>query len=151
VRTEASGGQRMGEGNGEEIAVDYIALGQVRKDLNAEKDNVIAARDAMIAPAAGMFGDSADGKYLFNLVKEGHRAIDEALTESATAITRMDEGIEAAVTELEGADAEAEAAALVVRKFLEATQIMSNPLVLFNKDTLAKRPQHTDLSQPRRL
>jgi hypothetical protein len=128
----------MGEGNGEEIAVDYIALGQVRKDLNAEKDSVIAARDAMTAPAAGMFGDSADGRYLFNLVKEGHRAIDEALTESVTAITRMDEGIDAAVKQLEDADAQSEAAALVIRKFMEATQIMSNPLVLLNKDTLAK-------------
>lgn len=128
----------MGEGNGQEIAVDYIALGQVRKDLNEEKENVVAAREAMTVPAAGMFGDSADGKYLFSLVKEGHEAIRTALTESVTAITRMDEGIEVAVKELEGADAEAEAAALVIQKFVEATQIMSNPLVLFNKDTLAK-------------
>jgi hypothetical protein len=138
VRSEASGGRIMGSGQGEEIAVDYIALGQVRKDLNAEKDNVVAARDAMIAPAAGMFGDSADGKYLFGLVKDGHKAIADALTESETAMTRMDEGIEIAVKELEGADAQAEAAALVIRKFVEATQIMSNPLVLLNKDTLAK-------------
>lgn len=128
----------MGNGDGEEIAVDYIALGQVRKDLNAEKDNVVAARDAMIAPTAGMFGDSADGKYLFSLVKEGHKAIADALTESETAMTRMDEGIEVAVKELESADAQAEAVALVIRKFVEATQIMSNPLVLLNKDTLAK-------------
>ncbi|MET8520484.1 hypothetical protein [Nocardioides sp. NPDC004968] len=128
----------MGEGNGQEVAVDYIALGQVRKDLNAEKDNVVAARDAMTAPAAGMFGDSADGKYLFSLVQEGHRAIRTALTESESAITRMDEGIGVAVKELEGADAQAEAAALVIQKFVEATRIMSNPLVLLNKDTLAK-------------
>ena len=128
----------MGEGNGQEIAVDYIALGQVREDLNAEKDNVVAARDAMTAPSAGMFGDSADGKYLFSLVKEGHEAIAEALTESETAMNKMDEGIAVAVKELEGADAEAEAAALVIQKFVEATKIMSNPLVLFNKDTIAK-------------
>lgn len=128
----------MGNGNGQEVAVDYIALGQVRKDLTDEKENVAAAREAMTAPAAGMFGDSADGKYLFNLVKEGHKAIDKALTESETAITKMDQGIEYAVKELEGADAEAEAAALMIQKFVEATQIMSNPLVLFNKDTLAK-------------
>ncbi|OIJ25841.1 hypothetical protein [Nocardioides luteus] len=128
----------MGKGDGEEIAVDYIALGQVRKDLNAEKENVVAARAALIAPAAGMFGDSANGTYLFGLVKDGHKAIADALKESETAMTRMDEGIEVAVKELEGADAQAEAAALVIRKFVEATQIMSNPLVLFNKDTLAK-------------
>jgi len=127
----------MGD-NGQEVAVDYIALGQVQEDLNAEKENVKAARDAMTPPAAGMFGDSADGKYLFSLVQEGHRAIDKALTESETAITRMDEGIQAAVKELEGADAEAEAAAFVIQKFIEATSIMSNPLVLFNKDTLGK-------------
>jgi hypothetical protein len=127
----------MGD-NGQEVAVDYIALGQVQEDLNAEKENVKAARDAMTPPTAGMFGDSADGKYLFSLVQEGHRAIDKALTESETAITRMDEGIQAAVKELEGADAEAEAAAFVIQKFIEATSIMSNPLVLFNKDTLGK-------------
>lgn len=128
----------MGEGNGQQIAVDYIALGQVQEDLNAEKDNVKAAREAMTPPSAGMFGDSADGKYLFSLVMEGHRAIDQALTESETAITRMDEGIAAAVKELEGADAEAEVAALVIQKFIEATRIMSNPLVLFNTDTITK-------------
>ncbi|MEI7056256.1 hypothetical protein WBG06_10605 [Nocardioides sp. CCNWLW239] len=128
----------MGD-NGHEVAVDYLALGQVRDDLNAEKDNVVAAREAMTPPAAGMFGDSADGKYLFSLVQEGHKAIDKALTESETAITRMDEGIAAAVKELEGADAEAEVAAMVIQKFIEATKIMSNPLVLFNKDTLARR------------
>lgn len=127
----------MGD-NGQEIAVDYIALGQVREDLNAEKANVKAARDAMTPPAAGMFGDSADGKYLFSLVQEGHRAISQALTESETAITKMDEGIQAAVTELEDADAEAEAAAFVIRKFIEATSIMSNPLVLFNTNTIGK-------------
>ena len=127
----------MGD-NGQEVAVDYIALGQVQEDLNTEKENVKAAREAMIPPAAGMFGDSADGRYLFSLVTEGHRAIRTALTESETAITRMDEGIAAAVKELEGADAEAEVAALVIQKFIEATSIMSNPLVLFNKDTLAK-------------
>lgn len=128
----------MGNGNGQEVAVDYLALGQVREDLNVEKESVVTAREAMTVPAAGMFGDSADGKYLFSLVKEGHAAIRTALTESETAMTKMDQGIEVAVKELEGADAEAEAAALVIQKFLEATQIMSNPLVLFNKDTLAK-------------
>ncbi|MFJ2759314.1 hypothetical protein ACIO3S_27205 [Nocardioides sp. NPDC087217] len=127
----------MGD-NGHEVGVDYLALGQVRKDLEAEKNNVQAAREALTAPAAGMFGDSADGKYLFSLVKEGHQAIRTALTESETALTRMDEGIGAAITELEGADAEAEAAAVVIQKFVEATRIMSNPLVLLNKDTLAK-------------
>lgn len=127
----------MGD-NGHEVGVDYLALGQVRKDLDAEKNNVQAAREALTAPAAGMFGDSADGKYLFSLVKEGHQAIRTALTESETALTRMDEGIGAAITELEGADAEAEAAAVVIQKFVEATRIMSNPLVLLNKDTLAK-------------
>lgn len=127
----------MGD-NGHEVAVDYIALGQVRDDLDTENKNVIAARDGMTAPAAGMFGDSADGKYLFSLVQEGHRAIHTALTESTTAITRMDEGIELAITELEDADAEAEATALMIQKFVDATQIMSNPLVLFNKDTLSK-------------
>ena len=128
----------MGEGNGQEIAVDYIALGQVRKDLTEEKDNVVAARDSLIEPSAGMFGDSADGKYLYNLVEEGHRAIRQALDESKTALTTMDEGIEVAVKELEGADAEAEATALIIQKFVEATRIMSTPLVLFNKETLAK-------------
>lgn len=127
----------MGD-NGHEVGVDYLALGQVRKDLEAEKNNVQAAREALAAPAAGMFGDSADGKYLFSLVKVGHQAIRTALTESETALTRMDEGIGAAITELEGADAEAEAAAVVIQKFVEATRIMSNPLVLLNKDTLAK-------------
>ncbi|GGR43921.1 hypothetical protein J2S40_004184 [Nocardioides luteus] len=128
----------MGEGNGQEIAVDYIALGQVREDLNVEKENIANAKGGMTAPAAGMFGDSADGKYLFSLVAAGHTAIQTALTESETAITKMDEGIDLAVKELEGADAEAEAAALVLQKFVEATTIMSNPLVLFNKDTLSK-------------
>lgn len=130
----------MGEGNGHEVAVDYLALGQVRADLDAEKQNVIAAREGMTAPAAGMFGGSADGNYLFNLVSEGHEAIERALTESETAITTMDEGIDYAIKELEGADAEAEAAALVLQKFVDATQIMSNPLVLFNKETLSKGP-----------
>lgn len=128
----------MGEGNGHEVGVDYLALGQVRKDLEAEKNNVVVARDGMTAPSAGMFGGSADGIYLFNLVKEGHEAIDKALTESETALTRMDEGVGLAIKELEGADAEAEAAAVVIQKFVEATRIMSTPLVLFNKDTLAK-------------
>jgi hypothetical protein len=127
----------MGD-NGHEVGVDYLALGQVRKDLETEKNTVQAARAGMTDPVAGMFGDSADGKYLFSLVKEGHEAIRTALTESETALTRMDEGIGAAITELEGADAEAEAAAVVIQKFVEATTIMSNPLVLFNTDTLAK-------------
>lgn len=127
----------MGDGNGHEVAVDYLALGQVRSDLQEEKKNVVAAREAMTPPVAGMFGDSADGNYLFNLVKDGHEAIGTALTESETALTTMDEGIGVAVKELEGADAEAEVAALAVQKFIEATKIMSNPLVLFNKDTLA--------------
>lgn len=127
----------MGD-KGHEVGVDYLALGQVRKDLEDEKKNVVVARDGMTAPADGMFGGSADGMYLFNLVKEGHTAIDKALTESETALTRMDEGVGLAIKELEGADAEAEAAAVVIQKFVEATRIMSTPLVLFNKDTLAK-------------
>lgn len=117
----------MGEKFGE-ISADYEALTDVRKTLDKERDNVKSVQ--LTDPVANMFGGSARGEWLAQVVQRGHQNIKQAKHDTVEGLHKTSESVKQAQDSINKADVDAE---LSAKTMIEATEMMSNPLVIFNK------------------
>ncbi|MGH3351370.1 MAG: hypothetical protein ACRDPS_11950 [Nocardioides sp.] len=123
-------------GNGDELSVDYDKLTKVHQNLEEQK-GLVESLDLGSAPAAGAFGGSAKGEWLANAVIKGHQNINQAKKETVQGLETYASAVTDAINDITETD---EGAAIVAKKMADALAVMSNPLVIFDKEYGGKRP-----------
>lgn len=134
VRSEASGGRIVGDGN--ELSVKYDTLRTVHKDLEEQKSKV-ESLNLGDAPAIAAFGGSAKGEWLARAVVKGHRNIKDAQRDTVQGLENYASAVNDAIHDIAATD---EGAAIVAKKMADALALMSNPLVIFSKEFGGKIP-----------
>ncbi|EGD44878.1 hypothetical protein NBCG_00724 [Nocardioidaceae bacterium Broad-1] len=118
-------------GDSGQVSVDTMRLDAARQNLNDQRERVLEARKQLADPVGGMFGGSSRGEWLGAVVRKGHQNIDSSLGDTAKGLHETSEAIHDAMVAIEGADVDA---AVTAQKFANALALMSNPLVIFNKN-----------------
>ena len=118
-------------GDNGQVSVDAMRLDAARQNLNDQRERVLEARKQLADPVGSMFGGSARGEWLAAVVRKGHQNIDSSLGDTAKGLNETSEAIHDAMVAIEGADVDA---AVNAQKFANAVALMSNPLVIFNKN-----------------
>lgn len=124
----------MGDGN--ELSVKYDTLNRVRRDLEEQKSKV-ESLELGAAPAIAAFGGSAKGEWLANAVVKGHQNIKEAKRDTVQGLEKYASAVDDVMHDIAATD---EGAAIVAKKMADALALMSNPLVIFNKEFGGKIP-----------
>lgn len=116
-------------GDTDEIRADLDKLNEANKNLLAERD-LVKSLDLGDAPAAAVFGGSALGQSMAQTVELAHANLIKAKTETAHGLEKYADATEKAQTQIVQTD---EGQAAIAQTMAEALQLMSNPLVMFNK------------------
>lgn len=118
-------------GNGDEITVDHEVLTRAQEALDAQHESI----HSMViseAPPPSVFGGSSRGEWLANAVIKGNAEISRAKKETEEGLQRFSSAVVNARVTIEESD---EYAAAVTKQMIAALEVMSNPLVLFNKNS----------------
>ncbi len=118
-------------GDNGQVSVDTMRLDAARQNLDDERERVLESKKQLADPVAGMFGGSARGEWLGAVVRKGHQNIDGSLGDTAKGLRETSAAIHDAMVAIDGADVDA---AVTAQKFANALALMSNPLVIFNKN-----------------
>lgn len=124
----------MGDKYGD-IAADADRLNKVRSALDDQAKNVKDAKSQLINPVSGMFGSSARGEWIADIVARGHHGVERALNENAQGLERQSDAIHDGLKSIDGADLDA---AYQARKLQAVLEIMSNPLLIFTPGEMEK-------------
>lgn len=116
-------------GDSDEIRADFDKLREANQNLLAEQE-LVQSLDLGDAPPAAVFGGSALAQGMAETVALAHANLIKAKRETAQGLGKFAEATEKAQTQIMETD---EGQAAIARTMAEALQMVSNPLVMFNK------------------
>lgn len=116
-------------GDSDEIRADFDKLREANQNLLAERD-LVKSLDLGDAPAAAVFGGSALGQSMAQTVALAHANLIKAKRQTAQGLEKYADATEKAQTKIMETD---EGQAAIAQTMAEALQVLSNPLVMFNK------------------
>ncbi|MDQ4110511.1 MAG: hypothetical protein M3306_05345 [Actinomycetota bacterium] len=116
-------------GDSDEIRADFDKLREANQNLLAEQD-LVTSLDLGDAPAAAVFGGSALGQSMAQTVALAHANLIKAKKETAQGLGKYADATEKAQSDIMATD---EGQAAIAQTMAEALQMLSNPLVMFNK------------------
>lgn len=116
-----------------EIRADLDKLREAKHNLLDEHD-LVKSLDLGAAPAAAAFGGSALGQSLANTVARAHQNLITAKKDTANGLQRWVDATEDAQDQIVETD---EGQAALAQTMAEAVQLLTNPLVMFNKEGTA--------------
>jgi hypothetical protein len=116
-------------GDSDEIRADFDKLREANQNLLAERD-LVRSLDLGDAPAAAVFGGSALGQSMAQTVALAQANLIKAKRQTAQGLEKYADATEKAQTDIMETD---EGQAAIAQTMAEALQVLSNPLVMFNK------------------
>lgn len=120
-------------GDTDEIRADFDKLREANQNLLAEQE-LVQSLDLGDAPPAAVFGGSALGQSLAQTVALAQENLLNAKRETAQGLGKYADATEKAQTDIMNTD---EGQAAIAQTMADALQLMSNPLVMFNKQGTA--------------
>jgi hypothetical protein len=116
-------------GDSDEIRADFDKLREANQNLLAERD-LVKSLDLGDAPPAAVFGGSALGQSMAQTVALAQANLIKAKRQTAQGLEKYADATEKAQTDIMETD---EGQAAIAQTMAEALQVLSNPLVMFNK------------------
>jgi hypothetical protein len=117
-------------GDSDEIRADFDKLREANQHLLAEQE-LVQSLDLGDAPAAAVFGGSELAQGMAQTVARAHANLIRAQEDTVRGLGKWAVATEQAQSAIMNTD---EGQAAVAQTMAEAVQILSNPLVMFNKN-----------------
>ena len=112
-----------------EVRADLDKLREANQNLLDERD-LVESLDLGDSPAAAVFGGSALGQSMAETVQRAHQNLIEAKQDTAQGLQKWVDATRDAQTQIVQTD---EGQAALAQTMAEAVQLLTNPLVMFNK------------------